>query len=461
MAFNLLLVLLLLFIIMSKKPMFYQWLLLILMVDPTGHLQRYFNKEILGGIEINDIIFVIIVFSFFIVGNYNIKDYFNNKTASGIFKVLFIFFIYRLIVYGYLVPPVSGPDEYFRYFFIRERGTLFAFLIIIPVYLIALKNLKTYFYIILFLGSLTVTLYVVSIITHVEIIPSDTMIRYHGESVLRQFMYGYNMTFLLISLSIVVYLSKIKIRYKGLLFIGGVFSIIVILISLTKGMYLSMSAVIIASFLISKKLLRIEIRRGITKFIVLAFLVLLTLSIFMPSYMGFSLRLFSDLYYLGTTGTYETGRQEGRMINSVPAQLYMIEQRPLFGTGPYGYKKHNMSKRFYMSDYDATDVTITGTIMQYGILGMFIYYIFYYKLYLVVKRIYTRLKRKNKFELLTEYKYEFLCSVASISFLIGCLARVHNITGELLNNSIIFYTFVGILLACLERINRGIPIETK
>lgn len=461
MAFNLLLALIFIFIITLEKPIFYQWLLLVLMIDPTGHISKYFNKDIMGGVEANDIFYVLIFFTFFIVSNYSIVEFFKNKTASGIFKVLFVFFVYRIIVYGYLVPPVSGLQEYFRYFLVRERGILLAFFIIIPVYLIALKNLKTYFYLIVTLGSLAVILFPVSVLSGVNITPSYTMLRYHEESILRQFIYNYSVPLLLISLSIIVYLSKIRVKYKKLLLGGGIFSIFAILVSLTKGLYLSMFGVIMGSVYLTVKPLKIPIRKGITRSIVLVFATILILSIFMPSYIGFSSRMLSELYSLGTTGRYESGKQEGRMETVVPAQLYMIKQRPLFGTGPYGYKKNNLSDKFDYSAYDATDVSITGTIMLYGIFGMFIYYIFYYRLYLVCKRIYLLLKRKNRIELINKYKYEFIFSISSISFFIGGLLRVHNITSELVSGSILFYTNVGILLACLERIKRGIFIETQ
>jgi hypothetical protein len=459
MALVLFFVLFFIFIFTARRPVFYQWLLLLLLIDPTGHITRYFSKSYSWGIEPGDIIFLLIIISFFLVGSNRISDFFNSKNSSTVFKILFIFFIYRIIIYGYIIPPVSGIKEYFRYFIVRERTAVVSFFIIIPAYLIAVKDLKTYFRLIVITGSFAVVFFIISILSGIEIVPFRTMQRYGSGNVLRQFMFSYSIHYILVALSIVVYISKVEVRYKKILYIGSIFSIISILISLTKGMYLSLIAVILASAFLTARSLKIQIKKGIQRIIILALIAIVVLNLFLPSYLGFSKRMFSELYSLGTTGSYESGKKEGRLEVVLPAQLYMIKERPLFGVGMGGYETNNYSKKFDILAYDATDISITGTIMKFGIAGMIIYYLFYYKLYIVNRKLYLLIKRSNRADLLNKYKYEYIVSITTISLFIGSLARFHNITGELIGGGFFFYINVGIILACLERVSKAVVYE--
>jgi len=455
MAVLLFCLLFLILIITSKRPIFYQWLLILILIDPSGHITRYFSKTYSWGIEPSDVIYILIILSFFILGNRKLGDFFSNKISSQIFWILFSFFLYRIFVYGYLVPPVSGINEYLRYFIVRERTPLISFFILIPAYLIALKDLQTFYRLFVILGSLSVILFVFSVISGIEIVPFSTMERYKTGNVLRQFMYSYSAPTVLIAFAVIIYISKVEIRYKKLLYTGAIFSVIAILISLTKGLYINLVAIVFFSAFFTSRALRVPISKGTQQVITIGLIAILIIGLVLPSYLGYSKRLINEIYTFGTTGAYEGGRKEGRKVTVLPAQLYMIKERPLLGTGMYGYKENNLSKEYDITAYDTTDVPITGTIMQYGILGMIIYYFYYFKYYKVLRNLYLFFKIKNRFVLLTDYKYELILSITIISLTVGGLVNLYGLTGELASGSFVPYIFVGIILASVTRILRS------
>lgn len=133
----------------------------------------------------------------------------------------------------------------------------------------------------------------------------------------------------------------------------------------------------------------------------------------------------------------------------------MIKERPFFGTGMYGYKENNLSKKYDITAYDATDMSITGTLMQYGIIGILIYYLYYVKYYMIIRKLYLMIKRKGRKEILKVFYYEFIISLTIISLSMSGLISIYGITGELVSGSFIPFIYAGIILACLERISKA------
>ena len=445
------LILILIYVSILKYPKVVNSFMILLLTDTGGYFGTYFSKGIFtfGGLFYADFFFFLLFFLVLVQKKLKIGSFFLNPDAKKVFFILLVFLIYKLIIFGYLISGISD-DEYLRYFIIRERYNIFSFLIIIPAYLFAMQDLEIFFKILIITGTVIALFFIITVITGIELIPVKGGFRYYGESIQRYYLQNRGLLYLLIPAAFAVYITKIKIGFRKLLLFGGVCSIVVAAVSLTKGVYILVLFMIISSLYIVNKLLDLKISRLYIRTVFILAVTFLLITTFLPEYTENIFRGFGDLYSLVTGGNYET-REEGRMINQLPAQTLMISQRPFLGTG-YGFA--NLSNQFNLSDYDVTDLSILGHIMQYGILGFSIYCFFYYRLILIIKNNYRTIKKIPKNKLLDKFKYELIFTVITASYFIGYFSRFFNVSIELTNDmeAFNFYVMTGLLLATYQRI---------
>ena len=446
---------------LTKKPLLTMWVLVFLITDPGGFFAVYLTKgSLIGGLYYFDIFYFLIFISIFF-NHLKINVFFKDKKARNIFWALVFFLIYQLVVFGYIVPEV-GPGEYWRYFILRSRFSIITFFLIIPVYLTALKNIQIFFKVTVLLGGIVIILFTISALTGLEIVPIRTAERYAIGGTTRVYLYSRGLLYYLIPFGLIVYLTKIKLNNRVFIIIIGVLSLISSLVTLTKGVFIFVTAQLVSSAYIIRKILKISISRVVRNSILFVFVLIVLIGILMPGYIGHISRSFSDIIDLGTKGKYED-REESRAVREVPAMLYMIGKRPLFGTGYAGYKTQLTSKKFGDGAYDSSDVSFLANIMQYGIIGFFIYMVFYYKITIICIRLIRIILKIPSSKLINEYKYEFIFAVTSISFFVANFAKIHNFTYELVSPlvSALIFINVGILLACYKRFKELIILETK
>lgn len=423
------------------------WLLVYFISNPGGITGHFLSKGLLGGIFYIDIFFVV-SFILILFGKYDIRKFFKNKIASDIFLILFIFALYKLFVWGLIVPDAS-KSEFIRYCLIRERDSIFGFLFIIPVYLFALKDLRTFLIVIVLFNLVILTLTILSITFGLDLIQISEYVRYRGSSIIRYLLSSYGLLSLLIPASIVIYAGKITTPYKWILIVGGILSVISIIISLTKGLYLEMMGAIMASLFLVNKVLKIQLTNSIKRVVFFSFLLILALSFVFPKYASYSLKAFTDIFTLAYRG--ETTEGESSRFWQIPAITYEIKRHPFFGTGQ-GYEQ--LSSEFDENQFDATDLPLLAHIMQYGLIGIILYLFYYFKVFMLFKRLYVNIRKFRRNDILRIFKYELIFLVVSISFFIGYFLRFYQVFIELTRgpDRILMSIYTGLLLACLERI---------
>ncbi len=433
---------------MFKAKQIVAWLCLYFITNPGGLIGRFLSKTSFGGVDYVDFLLVA-TFIILVSGNYSIKRFFMNKPAKKIFFALLIFSFYKVFLWGLVVP---GYDIKFfiRYCLVRERIAIIGFLFVIPAYLFALKDLKTFFNIIVILGLIITSIVLVSIIFKVEIAPINTLERYRHSGIIRYYLDSYGFLNFLIPSSIIVYLSKIKIQNRILLFWGGILAAVNIIITITKGLYLTLIGSIAAAVYFTTKVYRIKINKGVWRALMFSVVFIVLLNFTFPNYSNYAKRALADIFLLATEGEMTDGGTS-RMWQ-IPAFMYEIKRNPLFGTG-LGYEQLE-TYEFHVDQFDATDFSFLAHIMQYGFIGIFIYLIYYYRVFKLIRHLLLRLKFSEKIEIIREYKYEFIFIISSIAFFVGYLAKIHGIFLELTRGElrIEMSIYTGILLACLERI---------
>ena len=441
--------------LVNKNPDFSFWLFITLLFDPTGHIAGLLSRSNLGGFNYIDI-FIFLSFLPLLSNKVNTRAVFSDKLLGSFLKFFFFFMIYRIIVHGMIVPEQS-LNYVLRYQIVRERIPLFGFLLIIPVYVMAKRNLNYFYYFIIFATIIPLSLYFMTLFSGLDLIPVGTMDRYRGQGgsgVIRTFMLSSGLSLFIVPIAVCVYLLKLNAKYKKIIYIGFVLTVMSIILTLTKGMFLYLLGVILITlWILNKWFFHANIIKPLSRLVFPIVILWLLLMLTFPKYISYSQRLTNDIYSLiFKGGELEEGRVEGRIQNQLPAHLYTITKYPLFGTG---LGRLYEQTEFAVEDYDVTDLPITGHIAQFGIIGISIYMIFYYLIFILIKRVYFKFKA-NKYNILKNSLNLFLVSIVAISFLVNKFTFViDKLFSELTLGKNIFpmMIMIGILLSVLSKLN--------
>jgi len=175
---------------------------------------------------------------------------------------------------------------------------------------------------------------------------------------------------------------------------------------------------------------------------------ILVLNIAFPKYGGYAKSGIDEIISITKSGETLDGKMSRNWM--IPAFMFEIKRHPVFGTG-HGYSQ--LSDQFVSSQFDATDFSFFAHIMQYGLLGICIYLLYFFVL---GKHVYSNFKIIRKFsreDLINDYKYEIIIFIASVSYFAGYFASVHNVFLELTKgiSRIEMSIYTGLILASMER----------
>ena len=334
------------------------WTVIFFIANPGGITNQLLGKgSLIGGIFYFDIL-IIIIFILLILGGYRFNQFFINKSAKSVFYILLIFMLYKIFIWGFIVPEKS-IHEFLRYTLLRERGSILGFLVVIPVYIIAMQDLKTFLKIIIILSFSILILSFSSFIFGWNIINIASAERYQGSGIIRYHLYNYGLLLFLIPSFITVYVARLKIKHRKILLFGAILSIISIIVTLTKNQYLFLIGMIFSSSYYSAKILQLKISKSILKVFSYGIIISIILSLALPKYIGYASMAVNDIYLLITSGVTSDG-STSRMWQ-IPAFTYEIKRNPLFGTG-HGYDQLN-NQKFAPQQFDATDLPFLAHIM--------------------------------------------------------------------------------------------------
>lgn len=424
------------------------WVLLFFATNPAAVSSFYLSKGLLGGISYFDVFFILLV-AITIVNNYHWRDFFYSNHAKNIFYALLAFTIYKLVVWGFIIPKHTF-DNFIRYVVIRERDSLYLFLYMIPAYLLAIRNLKVLMNVITIFSLIVLSMVVASFLFGVELIPILEMNRYKEGGAVRYYLFNYGMLTALVPLLLSVYISKIKIQNLKLLVIGTILITITIILSVTKGLYITLTFLVISSIYYSVKILKVKLDNVFIRSIIIVIVLGVFLNITFPTYFDFAKRAYMDIFFLATEG--ETTDGSTSRFWQIPALVSQIEQRPFFGVG-WGFENVN-TEEFDINQFDASDFPLLANVMQYGIVGILIYVVHFVFLFRVIFLLIKTLKTMPRDVILTKYKYEFIFTVVSTSYFVAYFGRFYyvlyeNVFGGL---RIEMGIHTAILLACYERL---------
>ncbi len=432
------------FLVVNRWPDYAFWIIILLLFDPTGHFSVYLGKDSLGGFYYRDFLFAM-AFLPLLSSGVGVKAAFSYRPFLILLGVQLLFLLYHLFIYGYWQTG-NGWGYLLRYVVVRERMTVFGFLLIIPVFVMARRNLSFFLDLLVLSTVVIYILYFVTILTGMDLIPVWQAERYKGSGILRYSMMSTGLTDMLVPVAFFVLARKVPYGFKNMLFAGVAMVIMASLLSLTKSTYLNLAGLITASLFLYYLFYRASIPGLFGILAGPALAVLLLMFVVFPEYPGLAFRQVQDLWFFITGDAYTSGMVEGRLVNQWPAHLALINERPLFGTG--AVFSDFFSMRFHPSDYEVTDLPITGHLAMYGFVGLAVYSLFYFRLWQYLIRGYREFKRRLDRVDVLDVAFFFVIFAWVVKTFIF---KPNYLFNELTTGTLMINVYAGILAALLYR----------
>lgn len=431
-----------------RWPDLFFWVFLILFLDPSGYFTIYFDKETLGGIYYQDIIFPLLFLPIF-SPRVDASGIWKDKMLKMVLVAELIFFFYHLIVYGYIVPG-NDLNTYVRFFLVRWRMSVFGFFVLIPVYIMAKRNMRLFVDVLVFTTVTVFAIFFIQLLAGFEIFPIMQFERYKGSGIMRYSMFSTALADYTIPLALFVFLLRIPYRYKNILYVAASMVFVSIIIALTKSVYISLFAYIFTVFFLMYKLFKYPMISLFKRGVIFSTFLGVALLLSFPQYVDYSARLGKDIYLFLIGEPYTSGVTEARLDNQVPAHMSIIYKAPFFGAGAVSDKYSSL--KYDESDYEISDLPVTGHIAYFGIVGMLIYILFYVQIIRVMRKLYLFLKRKISLEFLEQNRLEIAMVFISFAFFFKTLIfRPNYLFKEITYDRVTINFFAGVMLAAFYR----------
>ncbi len=368
-----------LIIIVINKPDFWFWIFLNLFFDPGGYVYVFLGGSLLGPLHITDVFISAMVICLISI-KFNWRIIYEDRLFLRFLLGLLIFALYFYIVYGGVAPFINHDFDYLN-FLIKNRVFAYSFVIFIAVYVFSLRGLHYFYTSTLFIGTVCLTLFFISLFTGVELIPIAKAARYAGDEMKRISMFSYGIFYLLFPVALATYLLSRKItlnfKYKYWLYYSGILMIVTVLITLTRRLQIDIIGTTIIIIAIMSYLFQIVNLATINKIIIPILLVLVALYITFPKYAGYVVEIGQDTFLLITTGKDSKGESDERVTSSGALDITKeyISENLFIGNGytylswEPGYASSKRGARFARACDAAGEVPIYYLLFAFGIVG--------------------------------------------------------------------------------------------
>jgi len=401
-------------IIVRNKPDFSFWLFLNLYFDPGGYVSGFLGGNIFWRINISDV-FILLMIICVLSPKIKRKVIYNNDLFLKFIKYFLLFAGYYFIVYGWVAPYLNNDLDYGT-FLLKNRTFIYGFIILISVYIFALRRLDYFYSITLFFGVVSLSLYWITLLTGIVLTPVIEMERHLGSGMIRIAMAGYGYFYMMFPLAVITYLLsrklKINIKYKNWLFYGGTMMVLTILLTLTRRTYIDIIGIILIIIFITSYIFRTAKLSSLLKTALPAMIIMLILFISFPKYLDYTSDLVEDTFRLITGGKDTRGVEDYRVTGTgdLIAAKFFINKNLWLGAGYtylyWGEKGFASSLRgsdFSRAADAAGEVPIYYLFFGFGLIGA----LFILPLYIVMGKLFLKLlkflKRNFNYHLTDPY----------------------------------------------------------
>lgn len=460
----LVILLLIIFVLAASRshPIFTFWLLINLYFDPGGYQLVWFQGNIISIINFTDIIFLLCWIPYLSTGPK--KSFFQeDKYFKVFYKLMSLFLFYFVIIYGYIIPQINGRNDFLT-FIIKSRLYFMAFLLIKPLYYFVKKGLAINFKLIIYIATICLTLYFVSLLTNINLIPIARGDRYVNSGIIRITMWNYGLFDWVLNLAIIILILKIRIQNKKLLLYSGLLMATSIILTLTRrelvGRVYSVFLLLILIYYIFKNQRKIRIQRIIIPVTLLFGLIFITF----PQYIQYANNEYKSLGTLISKGTDREGNVDYRLAGTgdVIAMKKLIKENIFFGIGFTRYSYDDLTSFRDLDNplaglYAGGELPYLGSLGKMGIIGLIFFLPIYILILSLTFKLIRVLRKINLNKVIRENLYDLIFVLFSITFIINKFTfNLFNLFVESYNPSALlsFIIILNILLVCYHNLNK-------
>ncbi len=375
------------------------------MVGLTIHFNigNYLNKNLFGFpnfFTFQDFGLVLAFIAGLSAGNFQLNKI--SKELKSLLTFLYFFAGYQVLVSIIInLNFINNPGRILVEI-ASHKWRIFSIFFCIPAYFVIQKNARTIFNYIVIISVLVLSAYLITLLTPLKLIETQTLARGFISGATRVWFENWGYIQLCILLALTVYLLKIEIGYKEVLYYSGLMIFISTLITLTRGTIVYTIGSIFLLLFFLTKYLNVKLSKTILYATISgASSIILILFIF-PDYLTLIFETF-NLTFLELTGKIRTGSTQSR------TQFELVTLWPLYiknffwGTGLLSDYFDQYGTKYELG---LADFAVLGNLAIYGTIGFAIYLMRYIKIHKQIKIILKKfkndilLKRLNNYELL-------------------------------------------------------------
>lgn len=403
-----------------RKPDLSFWLLLNIYFDPGGYITYYLGGKTFLNFYLSDITIILIIFCLFSIKT-NYKVIYKDKFLINFYKFFFIFAVYFFLFYGGIVPYLNNDLNYVL--FLQKNRTFFYYIIILTsAYIFTLRSLKYFFLTTLFFGVMMLSIFLITLLTGLKLIPIDIFERYYGSGIMRIGMVSWGLFHILFPISFILFLFsrkiKFNLKYRKLVYLSGILMILTLLVALSRRSFISIPGTILIIIILNSLIFKRNKILLVGKILLPLCTIMIIIYLAFPKYVGYIVDISQDTFLLLTKGQDTRGEGEYRISGTGELQLTKkyIANNFIFGSGYsyvyWGNTGEAVSARgseYSLAADAAAEVFIYYIFFGYGLVGFIILMVLYSFLIKLFLKLYFLLK--NHINYLTEYPYEILFAI--------------------------------------------------
>lgn len=371
--------------------------------------------------------------------------------------------LYFILVYGFIIPQINGRADFIS-FLIKSRLYFMAFFLIRPVSFFVKYGMEVHFKIIIYSASICLTLYFISLISGLNLIPIAKMDRYVNSGIMRITLWSYGLFDWVLNLAFIVYLFKIKVKNKKLLFYSGLLMVLAIALTLTRRELLDRVFSLLIIFILVNYLLGSHRKMQIIKLLFPLAIVIGLMNIAFPKYIGYVNNEYKSIESLTATGRDRAGNEDYRFAGTgdVVYMKELIRDNLFFGIGFTKYSLEDLSNFRDQNNplaglYAGGELPYLGSIGKMGIFGLLMFLPAYILILNMSLKLYRIIKNNGINIFIKNNYYELIFAVFALTFTINKFTfTLYNIFMETNSSSsfLVFAVILSILIACYNSFNK-------
>lgn len=394
------------------------WIVLLVFTNPGGILEALGEDSSDGGINMTDLLFVVLFLCFLKV--FKKQAFFNNKPLIRIMKYLIIFLFYYIFVFSFFIPIFRNtPNFSFLTALIKVRHGIINIFLVLMVYTFFERSYKLFIKYFVISSVIVITLFLITITTGMNILPIKVFNR-HFIQIKRLIMVSYGIMPIFIHFGVAIIVFKFRIPYKVKILVASLLVFILWTVALLRREILgTIILFFIASFLDNyfrkKPLFPVKKMFQASLYLILLFFII---KFTFPEYAEAGSDLAVETYNVVKYGKTSNGQVDPRLGSGKKELQEKIDNNYIIGTG--------FDNNWRVSEdagFEASDYPFLSAIAMAGIIGLLVFLPVYIEL---IKSLIFDLKFLRKEKIIDKSSIENFLFIAFMLYLIFELLQYIN-----------------------------------